>query len=223
MVKSLSLFKSFKLILSLYKTSSYILIQTSKLIMSLISLQTLNSRINSILLPTVHRLTPAFSVLSTLLPPPSPSIPYIQARNVHSRRQLKRFAPGHGSPMDVRYRRSNNKLRNTLPTLDEADDLAAVRDNFREWIVNDGADVSMSKLSNGFVLPPPTISASPTFLVKRTEKEKGMGFYPIYSTYKNSGSRVFTTVKVHGNVLDFIASLHTLVVIPSEESGVTER
>ena len=147
-------------------------------------------------------------------------------RYVHSRRQLKRLAPGHGGLIDLRVKRSRGIKPATVPALDSSEELDEVRSNFHQLIINKDANTNMEKLGNGFVMPPPktadfTPDDAPTFRVTRTAKEKGLGFYPVYTSYRNSGSRVFTTVKVSGNVLDFVAALHTMVVLPSgvEEGG----
>ena len=89
-----------------------------------------------------------------------------------------------------------------------------------------GRPETITKLSNGFVLPPPvSVDAdsplgsnsedyvAPTFRITRTTKGSGLGFYPIYTSYKNQSTRIYTTVKVTGNVLDFISCLHTMVVM----------
>jgi len=157
----------------------------------------------------VHNVSPIASIANN-----------ITTRQVHSRRQLKRFAPGHGGMIDRRLRGElGRSVNRKYQGMDDMKDLDEVRDSFKGWIINPSASTSMSKLSNGFVPPPPnlasfTSSTSPTFRILRTPKSKGQGFYPIYTSYRNSGSRIFTTVKVSGNVLDFVSALHTMVVVP---------
>ncbi|GMH63814.1 hypothetical protein TrLO_g589 [Triparma laevis f. longispina] len=73
----------------------------------------------------------------------------------------------------------------------------------------------IAKLSNGFIPKPPKAipeDSKVTWRIQRTEKEKGVGFYKIYTDYKSSSNRIYTTVTVCGDVVDFCRGFEAMIL-----------
>ena len=138
----------------------------------------------------------------------------ILSRSVHSKRQLKRLFPG---PAAHRVAKKTPAPPPTQADLNVASLRAALSEEFSSWTIP--TQVPLTRLSNGFVLPPPSPLSptsspnSPPFRISRTSKAKGLGFYPVYLTY--TSNRVSTTITVSGDVLTFISLLDTSIISPS--------
>mmetsp|Transcript_7570 Transcript_7570/g.13639 ORF Transcript_7570/g.13639 Transcript_7570/m.13639 type:complete len:223 (-) Transcript_7570:37-705(-) len=141
-------------------------------------------------------------------------------RSVHSKRQIKRLLPSHHP---INHRKPVPKKPLTPPEL-----LSSISSRYTDEIINPKNRLykptpvnplanpeKIKKLSNGFVLPPPKPipeDSSVTWRIQRTEKEKGLGFYKIYTDYKSSSNRIYTTVTVQGDVVDFCRGFEAMIV-----------